>query len=219
VAGRSSGNAGGDGAGRCDYEVLRMRVLVMCEKSGRVREAFAERGHDAWSNDILPTEIPGKHIQGDGFSVLKDRWDLLIAFYPCTYMCSSGLHWNYKVPGRSLLTEFSLGQVGEILDAPIPKISLENPIGCISTRIRKPDQIIQPYQFGEDASKKTCLWLKNLPPLYPTKEVAPRIINGRPRWANQTDSGQNRLGPSETRATDRARTYPGIATAMAEQWG
>lgn len=117
------------------------------------------------------------------------------------------------------MTEDALAFVRLLLDAPIPRIALENPIGCISTRIRKPDQTIQPWQFGHDASKATCLWLKNLPTLKPTQEVAPRIVNGRKRWGNQTDSGQNRLGPSDDRWKIRSETYAGIADAMAAQWG
>lgn len=193
-------------------------MLVACEFSGTVREAFARRGWDAWSCDLLPTEQPGQHIQGDVLEVLNDGWDLMIAHPPCTYLSSSGLHWNKRVPGRAEKTEQALDFVRELLNAPIPKIALENPIGCISTRIRKPTQTIQPHQFGHDASKATCLWLKNLPPLVPTQHVQPRIVNGRPRWANQTDSGQNKLGPSADRWAVRSLTYPGIAEAMAAQW-
>jgi len=196
-----------------------MRVLVACEFSGTVREAFARLKHDAWSCDILPTEALGQHIQGDVLEVLDEGWDLMIAHPPCTYLCSSGLHWNTRTPGRAEKTEEALDFVRRLLDAPIEHIALENPVGCISTRIRKYDQKIQPYQFGHDASKGTCLWLKNLPPLEPTKYVEPRVVNGKKRWANQTDSGQNRLGPSEDRWAKRSLTYPGIAKAMAQQWG
>ena len=143
----------------------------------------------------------------------------MVAHPPCTYLSSSGLHWNKRVAGRPALTEEALAFVRELLDAPIAMIALENPIGCISSRIRRPDQIIQPHQFGADASKATCLWLKNLPLLRPTQLVEPRIVNGRPRWGNQTDSGQNRLGPSVDRWAKRSETYPGIAEAMADQWG
>jgi hypothetical protein len=196
-----------------------MRVLIGCEKTGRVRDAFAARGHDAWSCDTLPSDVTGKHLKCDVMEIISDNWDLAIFFPPCTYLNSAGLHWNGRRPGRAELTEKALDFVRRLLSANIPKIALENPVGCISTRIRKFDQAIQPYQFGDDASKKTCLWLKGLPPLYPTKEIPPRIVNGRPRWANQTDSGQNRLAPSETRAEERSKTFPGIARAMAEQWG
>lgn len=197
-----------------------MMVLVACEYSGRVREAFRLRGFDAWSCDILPSEDGSQyHIQGDCTSVIDDGWDLMICHPPCTYLAGSGLHWNKRVPGRSEKTEESLLFVRKLLDAPIRHIALENPVGAIGTKIRKPDQTIQPYCFGEDASKATCLWLKNLPPLRPTRFVEPRMIDGRPRWANQTDSGQNKLAPSADRWKDRSRTYQGIAEAMAKQWG
>ena len=224
-----------------------MKVLVACEYSGRVRDAFIKRGHDAMSCDLLPTETPGPHYQGDVRDILGDGWDLMICHPDCTYLCSSGLHWNKRgrmVDGRprSELTEEALKFVQTLLDAPIEKIALENPIGCISTRIRKPDQYIHPYQFGEDASKKTCLWLKGLEPLKGTKYIEPRWVccgipldvdsvgmygcancNGDgwplPRWANQTDGGQNKLGPGEDRWKGRSRTYQGWADAMADQWG
>jgi hypothetical protein len=134
------------------------------------------------------------HYQGDVRDIIGGGWNLMIAHPDCTYLCSSGLHWNKRVPGRQQKTEKALEFVRLLLDAPIEHIGLENPVGCISTRIRPPDQWIQPYQFGHDASKKTGLWLKNLPKLTPTKFVEPRMVNGKPRWANQTDSGQNRLG-------------------------
>jgi hypothetical protein len=171
------------------------------------------------SCDFLPTEKPGPHYQGDVRDILGDGWDLMIAHPPCQFLASSGLHWNKRITGRAEKTEEALRFVSLLLDAPIPCIALENPIGCISTRIRKPDQVVQPHQFGANASKATCLWLKNLAPLVPTTFVAPRVVNGRPRWGNQTDSGQNKLPPSETRWMDRSRTFPGIAAAMAEQWG
>jgi len=196
-----------------------MKVLIACEYSGAVRDAFLAKGHQATSCDLLPTDRPGPHYQGDVRDILNDGWDLMVAHPPCTYLCSSGLHWNKRVPGRQELTEESLDFVRLLLDAPIERIALENPIGCISTRIRKYDQVIQPWQFGHDASKSTCLWLKNLPPLTPTRIIDPRIVNGKPRWANQTDSGQNRLGPSEDRWKIRSETYQGIAEAMADQWG
>lgn len=198
-----------------------MRVLVACEFSGTVREEFRKLGHDAWSCDYLDTEIPGPHIVGDVLTVIKDGWDLMIAFPPCTYLCSSGLHHNKYDSSRVLSTELALEFVKKLMDAPITKIAIENPIGCISTRIRKPDQIVQPYQFGEDASKRTCLWLKNLPKLIIDESlyVQPRYINGKPRWGNQTDSGQNKLPPSKNRWALRSKTYLGIAKAMAENWG
>ena len=195
-----------------------MKVLVACEYSGTVRDAFRARGHDAMSCDLLPTDAPGPHYQGDVRDILGDGWDLMVAHPPCTYLCSSGLHWNKRVPGRAQMTEDALDFVRLLLDAPIPRIALENPIGCIGTRIRKANQTIQPWQFGHDASKATCLWLKNLPLLTPTAVVEPRIANGKKRWANQTDSGQNRLPPSDDRWKIRSETYVGIAEAMADQW-
>jgi hypothetical protein len=193
-----------------------VKVLVACEYSGIVRDAFIARGHDAMSCDLLPTDSPGPHYLGDVRDILHQEWDLMIAHPPCTYLASSGLHWNKKRPERALLTEESLEFVKLLLDCEIPKIALENPIGCISTRIRKPDQIIQPWQFGHDASKATCLWLKNLPLLLPTK-VLPGGRNVR--RANQTSSGQNKLPPGPDRWKIRSTTYQGIADAMASQWG
>jgi hypothetical protein len=195
-----------------------MRVLVACEYSGVVRDAFLARGVDAMSCDLLPTERPGPHHQGDVLPLLVDGWDLMIAHPPCQYLCSSGMHWTTRGLRDPQLTEDSLEFVRQLLSAPIPRIALENSVGIISSRIRKPDQIIQPHQFGDDASKQTCLWLKGLTPLQPTRLIPPRMVNGRPRWSNQTDSGQNRLPPSEHRWKDRSRTWPGIAAAMADQW-
>lgn len=197
-----------------------MRVLVACEFSGTVRDAFLRRGHYALSCDLLPCEsqVAGDHYQGNVLNILDHGWDLMIAHPPCTYLCSSGLHWNKRRPERAALTEEALDFVRLLLDAPIPRIALENPVGCISTRIRPYDQAIQPYEFGHDASKKTCLWLKNLPPLRPTQFIEPRMVNGKPRWGNQTDSGQNKLPPSADRWAIRSETYEGIAKAMAEQW-
>ena len=197
-----------------------MRVLVGCEYSGRVRNAFREAGHDAWSCDLLSSEDDSPfHIQGDVLPLLGQGWDLGIFHPPCTYLAVSGLHWNKRDPARAAKTEEALDFVRTLMSAPIERIAVENPVSCISSRIRKPDQIIQPYEFGEDASKKTCLWLKNLDLLTPTQMVAPRLVDGKPRWSNQTDSGQNRLGPSEDRWKERSRTFAGVAKAMAEQWG
>jgi hypothetical protein len=194
-----------------------MKVLVACEFSGTVRDAFIKHGHDAVSCDLLPSK--GPHYQGNVLDIIDNGFDLMIAHPPCTYLCSSGLHWNKRVKGRDILTVEALSFVNDLINAPIEKIAIENPIGCISTQIKKPSQYIQPYQFGHNASKKTCLWLKNLPNLKPTEYVEPRIVNGMPRWDNQTDSGQNRLGPSEKRWALRSKTYQGIANAMAKQWG
>ena len=206
-----------------------MRVIIACECSGRVREVFRKLGHYAWSCDLLPAEDGSPyHYQCDIRDVLGRGWDLMIAHPDCTYLCRSGLHWNARgvlVDGRPRqeLTEEALDFVRMLMDAPIPRIALENPVGCISTRIRKPNQIIQPYEYGDNASKKTCLWLKGLPPLKPTRRVAGRMVmhNGRQveRWENQTDSGQNKLPPSAGRWKDRARTYQGWADAMSAQWG
>ncbi len=213
-----------------------MRVLVACEFSGIVRDEFIKRGHNAWSCDILPTEQPGPHIQEDVLGILTEGWDMMIAFPPCTHLCSSGARWfKYKKD----LTKKAMYFVKRLMNAPIDKICIENPVGLISSWIRKPDQYIQPYEFGEDASKRTCLWLKNLPrlPTYVKDYVSPRIVyrddrnnswsnywlpdrkKSYKRWANQTDSGQNKLGPSETRGMERSRTYLGIAKRMSETWG
>ena len=196
-----------------------MKVLVACEYSGTVRDAFLAKGHEAMSCDLLPTDVPGPHYQGDVFDIINDGWDLMIAHPPCTYLSVSGMHWTKRGLRDPKLTEDALSFVRSLLDASIGKIALENPISIISSRIRKPDQIVNPWQFGHDASKKTCLWLKNLPLLHPTKIIEPRIVEGKKRWANQTNSGQNKLGPSEDRWKIRSETYKGIATAMAEQWG
>lgn len=208
-----------------------MRVLVACEFSGVVRDAFIAKGHDAYSCDILPpdteNEYHEKHIEDDVLLWLDDGWDLMIAHPPCTYLCSSGLHWNKKDPTRQAKTEKALDFVQALLDAPIERIALENPVGCISTQIRMASQYIQPWEFGHDASKKTGLWLKNLPRLKPTEYIKPRYVphpvevEEKPlkRWGNQTDSGQNKLGPSDDRWKLRAITYQGIADAMADQWG
>jgi hypothetical protein len=196
-----------------------MKVLVACEYSGAVRDAFIAKGHQALSCDLLPTDAPGPHYEGDVKDILYDGWDLMIAHPPCTYLSVSGMHWTKRGLRDPQLTEDALEFVRLLLDAPIERIALENPISVISSRIRKPDQIINPWQFGHDASKKTCLWLKNLPPLQPTNVIEPRIVNGKKRWGNQTDSGQNRLAPSEDRWKIRSETYKGIAEAMAQQWG
>lgn len=180
------------------------RVLVACEFSGIVREAFCKRGFYAWSCDLLPTEIAGNHIQGDVLEILEDGWDLMIAHPPCTHLAVSGARWfKYKQREQVEALEF----VRSLLDAPIPLIALENPISVISTRIRKPDQIIQPWMFGHGETKATCLWLKGLPLLKQTN-----IVSGRnPRIHHEP--------PSDDRWRNRSRTYSGIADAMARQWG
>lgn len=199
--------------------LINMRVLVACEYSGVVRDAFIGGGHEAMSCDLLPTDSPGLHYQGSVLDVLNDGWDLMIAHPPCTYLSVSGMHWTTRGLRDPKLTDDALEFVRMLLNAPIEKIALENPVSVISSKIRKPDQIIQPYEYGHDASKKTCLWLKNLPNLIQTNFVEPRIINGKKVWGNQTDSGQNKLAPSKDRWKIRSKTYQGIADAMAEQWG
>jgi len=182
-----------------------------------VRDAFRAAGHDAWSCDLLPCDAdPAYHIQGDVVPLLGQGWDLMVAHPPCTYLCSSGLHWNKRVEGRQAKTEAALDFVRTLLSCPIPRVAIENPVGCISTRIRKPDQTIQPWQFGHDASKATCLWLKNLPLLKPTQVLT---LPECGHWANQTASRQNKLPPSKDRWKIRSATYQGIAQAMATQWG
>jgi hypothetical protein len=195
-----------------------MHILIACEYSGTVRDAFIAKGHDAMSCDLLPTDVPGPHYQGDVFDIINNGWDMMIAHPPCTYLSVSGMHWTARGLRDPQLTEDALEFVTRLMAASIPRIAVENPISVISSRIRKPDQIINPWQFGHDASKRTCLWLKNLPLLTPTDIVEPRIVNGKKRWANQTDSGQNRLPPSEDRWKIRSETYTGIAQAMADQW-
>ena len=190
-----------------------MKILVACEYSGTVRDTFTKLGHDAMSCDLLPSDRLGKHYQGDVFDIINEGWDLMIAHPPCTYLAVSGMHWTARGLRDPQLTEDALTFVSALLNAPIDKIALENPISIISSRIRKPDQIIQPWQFGHDASKKTCLWLKNLPHLIPTDIIKKEL------YSNQTKSGQNKLPPSKDRWKLRSTTYQGIADAMAEQWG
>lgn len=181
-----------------------MRVLVACEFSGTVREAFAARGHDAWSCDILPTDYPGKHLQCDVSEILGDNWDMMIAHPPCTHLAVSGARW---FPGKVEEQKDSLAFVRLLMAAPIPRIAIENPVSIISSTIRRPDQIIQPWQYGHGEMKTTCLWLKNLPRLRPTN-----IVEGREQriW---------KMPPSETRWAERSKTFPGIADAMADRWG
>lgn len=203
--------------------INRLRVLVACEFTGTVRDAFTHLGHYAISCDIEPSEKPGWHYQGNVLDILHSYWwDLVIAFPPCTFLCGSGLHWNNRGRGWQR-TEEALSLVDQFLFHRAPYVAIENPVGIISTRRRESDQRIQPYNFGADASKKTCLWLKNLPPLSLGIYVSPRVIewplgSGRmvSRWANQCDSGQNKLGGGS--GQDRSRTYPGVADAMASQW-
>lgn len=240
-----------------------MNVLITHECSGRVREAFLDKGHSAWSCDLKPAEDDGPHICRDAIEAMRtttpwgDSWNFIGMHCECTYLTVSGLHWNGRIPGRAAKTEAAKQHVLDCIAAATAtgaKWYLENSIGLVSTFYRKPDQIIQPYRFGEDASKATCLWLSGLRPLRELDMdlwAKPRWVcrnckrvsthedsanwkdkDGRrlchrcdgcppllPRWANQTDSGQNKLAPSEHRAADRARTYLSIAKAMAAQWG
>jgi hypothetical protein len=183
-----------------------MRVLIACEYSGRVRDAFRSLGHDAMSCDLLPTDVPGPHYQGDVLNIIHDEWDLMIAHPPCTHLAVSGArHFAAKrADGRQKeAIEFFLS----LARAPIPRIAIENPVCIMSSMWRKPDQTIQPWQFGHGETKATCLWLKNLPHLVPTN-----IVDGRePRI--------HRMPPSDDRWKLRSETYAGIAKAMAEQWG
>lgn len=182
-----------------------MRILIACEFSGRVREAFRKLGHDAWSCDLLPADDNSPyHYQCDVLTILDKGWDMMIAHPPCTHLAVSGARWfKNKQKEQAEALEF----VRQLLNAPIPKIALENPISIISSKIRKPDQIIQPWQFGHGETKATCLWLKNLPKLAPT-----RIVDGR-------DGKVWKTPPSKDRWKLRSITYQGIADAMAEQWG
>lgn len=188
-----------------------MRVLVACEFSGVVRDAFARRGHDAWSCDLMPTEcdlLPterlGHHYQGDVRDLLTQSWDLMIGHPPCTYLAVSGaLHFARRRREQAEALDF----VRLLMAADIPRHAIENPVSVISTAIRPPDQIIQPWQFGHGEVKTTCLWLKGLPPLTPT-----RIVDGR-------ESRILAMSPGRERSKNRSKTYPGIAAAMAEQWG
>lgn len=196
-----------------------MKILIACESSGIVRDAFIAKGHDAWSCDILDSDTPWpcQHIKRDISEVLKWgwEWDMLIAHPPCTDLACSGARYfaEKKADGRQQKSvEFFMAMI----NAPIKKIAVENPIGIMSSIYRKPDQIIQPWQFGHAESKATCLWLKGLPILLPTKIV---LKPEKGYWENQTPSGQNKLGPSPDRWKIRSATYPGIAAAMAEQWG
>lgn len=182
-----------------------MKILIGCEFSGRVRNAFRDRGHDAWSCDLLPSEdFSDFHIQGDVMDVLNNGWDLAVFHPPCTHFAVSGSRWfSSKINEQDDALRF----VRALMDAPIPRIAIENPISVISSKIRKPDQVIQPWQFGHGETKATCLWLKGLKKLTPTN-----VVDGR-------DARVHRMAPGKNRWKDRSRTYPGIANAMAEQWG
>ena len=184
---------------------LSKRVLVACEFSGRVRDAFIEKGHKAVSCDLLETEAPGPHLRGDVCDYLGDGWDMMIAFPPCTHLCNSGAKWfaEKRKDGRQ---QEALEFVRLLMDSPINSIAIENPVGIISTKIRKPDQVIHPWQYGHGETKATCLWLKNLPRLVPEN-----VVNGRKQRIHK-------MPPSLDRSKKRSLTYQGIANAMANQW-
>ena len=204
-----------------------MKVLVACEFSGMVREAFRKKGHNAWSCDILPTEIPGQHYQCDIFEVINMEWDLMISHPPCTYLSNAGIGWfneekyGQKAIDRKVSRIKAFDFVMEISNSNIKKICIENPTGWLNSHWRKPDQIIQPYFFGDTESKRTCLWLKNLPLLKYTNVVKPKIYGyyktgkkiGTPIYGNSY------LKFSEDRGRIRSITFQGIANAMANQWG
>jgi len=181
-----------------------IRVLVACEYSGTVRDAFIALGHEAVSCDLLPTDKPGPHYQGDVFDIINDGWDLMIAHPPCTHLAVSGARWfKDKQEEQKEAIDFFM----KLINAPIPRIAVENPISIMSTRYRKPDQIIQPWQYGHGETKATCLWLKGLPVLKPTN-----IVEGREQRIHN-------LPPSADRWKIRSTTFQGIADAMAQQWG
>lgn len=191
-----------------------MRVLIACEYSGTVRDAFIAAGHDATSCDLLETESPGPHYQGDVRDIMYDAWDMMIAHPPCMHLAVSGARWFDEKRHEQ---EESIEFVRLLMNAPMPMIAIENPVSIISSRIRKPSQIIQPWQFGHEATKTTCLWLKGLPRLRPTRIVGrgerhiTKSGKSLPKWYN--------IPPSEDRWKIRSATFPGIAAAMAEQWG
>jgi len=195
-----------------------MRILIACEFSGIVRDAFRARGHDAWSCDLLPTERPGPHIQGDVLGILDQGWDMMIAHDPCTYQCNSGVRWLHQAPERWQLLDDSCALTKKLLSASIDKIARENPIPhkyAVELIGRKYDQIIHPYMFGHPECKATCLWLKNLSKLESTDDVKaemealPKAQSQRMHWAS----------PGPNRWKVRSTTFQGIADAMTEQWG
>jgi hypothetical protein len=213
--------------------MVSMRVLIACEHSGTIRDAFSELGHDAWSCDLLPTLSPGNHIQGDVLNVLSDDWDMMVAHPPCTYLSYAGMaHWHK--PGRAEAREAAMTFFMQLINAPIPFICVENPRGLPCQRYRKPDQVIHPYMFGDPQLKRTCLWLKNLPPLWYGDpgglwpEVA--ITPPQPIYTHLRKPSRNYKGgelksryfvDSKGKRGDllRSRTFQGVALAMAQQWG
>lgn len=211
-----------------------MLIIVGCEESQAVTIELRKLGHEAYSCDLKPCSggCPEYHLQMDVFEAIKlKKWDIGIFFPDCTFITCSA-EWAYKDPPyhqklkegtlfgkeRILARKKAVQFVKDLYNCGIEKVAIENPVGVLSSSFRKPNQVIQPFMFGDDASKKTCLWLKNLPELKPTEYIHPRIVNKKPRWSNQTDSGQNKLPPSKDRAELRSKTFPGIAKAMAYQW-
>lgn len=196
-----------------------MKVLIACEFSGVVREAFKHKGHDAWSCDLIDSEIPGNHFKGDVLNILDMGWDLMIAHPPCTHLSVSGARWFVSGHKPYILREQALDFVKKLMETKIEKICIENPVSVISTRIRKPDQILRPFQFGEDSTKATCLWLKNLPKLQPTNIIQPSKHTTKSGkiydawWFNTC-----LISDLKERAKIRSRTFKGVGEAMAEQW-
>jgi len=196
-----------------------MKVLVGCEFSGIVRDAFLDRGHDAISCDLLPTEIPGPHYQGDVMDIINDGFDLMIAFPPCTYLAVCGNRWMKNNPAREQSRKEAITFFMELASCNIPKICIENPVGIMSTQWRKPDQYIQPYEYGHPETKKTGLWLKGLPKLKPTNIVTPEYILGKDGKRYSRIHYMSQWNNPNDRSKERSRTYPGISEAMAAQWG
>ncbi len=200
-----------------------MKVLIGCEKSGVIRESFRKLGYDAWSCDILPTEQPGPHIQDDLLKHLSDGWDLMICHPECTYLTITGNKWflpeyHNRFPNREQQRKDAINFFMTLANAPIERIAIENPVGIMSTLWRQPDQIIQPYEFGHIEAKKTCLWLKNLPKLKPTKIVTPEYVtfkSGKRMAKWYVEAAKDK----ENRSRIRSKTFRGIADAMASQWG
>lgn len=209
-----------------------MKIAVLCEVSGRVREAFLKKGHAAVSCDLRPTDIPGPHIQGDICNYFWGNFDMVIAFPPCTFLTCSANRWLYHPEDKNLSVDLrrrhplypnrlkdqkkAVNFVKYIWNLPVEKICIENPVGVLSTQFLQPSQYIHPYMFGDKVKKRTCLWLKNLPPLIPTNIVQPEIIKKKtytcPSWMNVT-------GGHEKYSKIRSITYQGVADAMANQWG
>jgi len=190
-----------------------MRVLVACEYSGTVRDAFTKAGHFAMSCDLLPTESSGPHWQGDVFEVVDHGWDLMIAHPPCTHLAVSGAAW-FKEKIADGRQQEALNFVQRLMDLPIPMIAIENPVSVISSKIRKPDQIIQPWMFGHMEQKATCLWLKGLPKLIETANVKDEMM----KLPKNRRERLHYLPPGPDRAKIRSKTFDGIARAMADQW-